>query len=59
MRQGLAFHIQQNDYFGTLAMVLDLCGSTSRDNGRLAMPKHSRAYATSSCVCNVPTELKS
>jgi hypothetical protein len=59
MRQGLAFHIQQNDYFGAFATVLDLCARTSRDNGTPAMPKHSRAYATSSCVCSVPTELKS
>jgi hypothetical protein len=50
-QQSLEFHIEQNDYFGTLATVLDLM---RQDLARKGYPRHSATLAN---VCQELMEL--
>ena len=43
MRQGLDFHLRANDYFGTLATVLDL---VAQDLAREGHSNHSQTLAS-------------
>ncbi len=36
----LQFHIEENDYFGTLATVLDLVSQDLQKKGTVAMQRH-------------------
>jgi hypothetical protein len=51
-QESLEFHIQQNDYFGTLATVLDL---VRQDLDRQGHPRHA---ATLSNLCQELAELQ-
>lgn len=51
-QQSLEFHIEQNDYFGTLATVLDLM---RQDLDRNGYPRHSATLAN---VCQELAELQ-
>jgi hypothetical protein len=56
--QGLQFHIEANDYFGTLATVLDL---VSQDLARRGYKPHAGLFpvcAMNWCICNAPTGSK-